>query len=158
MHHRQVNERWLDEFRPWVYGAGFGWQLGTGLATYITTGGVYLLIALGASTGRPLLAFGFGTAFGLARGLAILAGRRITSPEQMRALHRRLAVLAPASRRLVIATALVCAACLSVLVVPGAAAATGVVVIVSSLGVAVVALWAVATVATVTRTPVGAEG
>ena len=27
-HSRQVNERWLDQFRPWVYGAGFGWQIG----------------------------------------------------------------------------------------------------------------------------------
>src|SRR5688500_5289062 len=26
-HRRQVNERWLDEFRPWVYGAGFGFQI-----------------------------------------------------------------------------------------------------------------------------------
>ena len=30
-HSRQVNERWLDQFRPWVYGAGFGWQIGAGL-------------------------------------------------------------------------------------------------------------------------------
>ncbi len=37
IHRRQVNERWLDHFRPWVYGAGFGWQIGVGLATYITT-------------------------------------------------------------------------------------------------------------------------
>src|SRR5437588_11810832 len=25
---RQVNERWLDEYRGWVYGLGFGGQLG----------------------------------------------------------------------------------------------------------------------------------
>ncbi|MEN3272457.1 MAG: hypothetical protein V7636_1218, partial [Actinomycetota bacterium] len=41
-HRRQVNERWLDQYRPWVFGAGFGWQIGTGLATYITTAAVYL--------------------------------------------------------------------------------------------------------------------
>src|SRR5436305_15262280 len=28
---RQVNERWLDEFRGWVYGLGFGAQLGLGV-------------------------------------------------------------------------------------------------------------------------------
>ena len=39
---RQVNERWLDQFRLWVYGAGFGWQIGTGLATYVKTAAVYL--------------------------------------------------------------------------------------------------------------------
>ena len=36
-HSRQVNERWLDQFRPWAYGAGFGWQIGAGLVTYIKT-------------------------------------------------------------------------------------------------------------------------
>ena len=49
-HGRQVNERWLDRYRPWVYGAGFGWQIGCGLATYITSAAVYLMIVLGALT------------------------------------------------------------------------------------------------------------
>ncbi len=53
VHHRQVNERWLDRFRPWVYGAGFGWQIGSGLATYIMTSAVYLMILLSALSGRP---------------------------------------------------------------------------------------------------------
>ena len=30
---RQVNERWLDEYRGWVYGLGFGAQLGLGITT-----------------------------------------------------------------------------------------------------------------------------
>ncbi len=51
-HGRQVNERWLDQYRAWVYGGGFGWQIGSGLATYITTAGVYLTILLAALTGR----------------------------------------------------------------------------------------------------------
>jgi MFS family permease len=151
VHYRQVNERWLDEFRPWVYGAGFGWQLGTGLATYITTGGVYLLIALGASTGRPLLALALGAAFGMARGLAILAGRRISDPDAMRALHRRLASLEPASRRLVVATALACAACLSVLVVPMRSEVVDTDVAALAVGVTGVGVWAAVTVATATR-------
>src|SRR3954447_10253357 len=37
IHRRQVNERWLDRYRPWVYAGGFGWQVGTGFATYIRT-------------------------------------------------------------------------------------------------------------------------
>src|SRR5262249_37043821 len=28
MHTRQVNEDWLDLYRGWVYGVGFGWQIG----------------------------------------------------------------------------------------------------------------------------------
>ena len=39
VHHRQVNERWLDQFRPWVYGAGFGWQIGDGVRHLHQDGG-----------------------------------------------------------------------------------------------------------------------
>src|SRR5947208_1403835 len=38
---RQVNEDWLNRYRGWVYGAGFGFQLGTGVLTIITTASVY---------------------------------------------------------------------------------------------------------------------
>jgi len=34
---RQVNERWLDRYRGWVYGFGFGLQIGVGFATYVMT-------------------------------------------------------------------------------------------------------------------------
>ena len=88
-HRRQVNERWLDHYRPWVYGAGFGWQIGSGVATYITTAAVYLMIVLGALTGAPVVAFLVGTLFGLLRGLAVLLTRNQTSPTLLRAFHRR---------------------------------------------------------------------
>jgi len=88
-HPRQVNERWLDQYRSWVYGAGFGWQIGVGLATYIMTAAVYALIVLGALTARPLVALALGVTFGLVRGLAILLGRSITSPAALVAFHRR---------------------------------------------------------------------
>ena len=70
-HGRQVNERWLDQYRAWVYGGGFGWQIGVGLATYIMTAGIYLMILLAALTGDPLVALAIGAGFGLVRGLAI---------------------------------------------------------------------------------------
>lgn len=89
VHHRQVNERWLDQFRPWVYGAGFGWQIGTGLVTYIKTCAVYLMIVLAALTGNPEVALLVGTLFGLVRGLAVFLGRRITSPTALADFHRR---------------------------------------------------------------------
>ncbi len=89
VHRRQVNERWLDHYRPWVYGAGFGWQIGSGLATYITTAAVYLMIALGALTGAPVIAFLLGTLFGLLRGLAVLLTRKQSNPTLLRAFHRR---------------------------------------------------------------------
>ena len=33
---RQVNEDWLGRYRGWVYGFGFGAQLGFGLVTVVT--------------------------------------------------------------------------------------------------------------------------
>lgn len=88
-HRRQVNEAWLDQFRPWVYGVGFGWQIGTGLMTYIMTAAVYLTVVLAGLTGDPLVAFGIAVLFGFTRGLAILLGVRLTGPERLRAFHRR---------------------------------------------------------------------
>jgi hypothetical protein len=95
VHHRQVNERWLDGFRPWVYGAGFGWQIGTGVATYIKTAAVYLLIVLAALSASPLLALGLGVLFGLVRGLAVVLGRNITSPGTLAEFHRRFISFGP---------------------------------------------------------------
>ncbi len=89
VHHRQVNERWLDQFRPWVYGAGFGWQIGAGLATYIKTSAVYLMILLAVLTGDPSTAFFVGVTFGLVRGLAVFLGLRITTSARLADFHRR---------------------------------------------------------------------
>ena len=89
VHHRQVNERWLDQFRPWVYGAGFGWQIGMGLATYIKTCAVYLMILLAVLTGSPQVAVLVGLVFGLVRGLAVFLGRHITTPAALADFHRR---------------------------------------------------------------------
>jgi MFS family permease len=86
---RQVDEVWLDRYRSWVYGAGFGWQIGVGLTTYLVTAAVYLTIALAALTGDPLAALLVGAGFGLVRGLAVLLSRSATTLERLQALHRR---------------------------------------------------------------------
>lgn len=89
IHRRQVNERWLDRYRPWVYGCGFGWQIGSGFSTYIMTASVYLLVVLAALTATPLAALAVGTVFGTVRGAMVFMGRSITSPEALRAFHAR---------------------------------------------------------------------
>ena len=53
---RQVNERWLDEFRGWFYGVGFGWQIGVGVATYVMTAAVGLTVVVASLSGRPAVA------------------------------------------------------------------------------------------------------
>jgi hypothetical protein len=103
IHHRQVNERWLDQFRPWVYGAGFGWQIGTGLATYIVTAAVYLMILLSALIGNPWAAIALGVLFGLVRGLSVCLGRRITNSETLRTFHLHFQQLGPTVRRATVA-------------------------------------------------------
>lgn len=101
-HTRQVNETWLDQYRSWVYGGGFGWQIGVGLATYVTTAAVYLMVALAALTASPQAAFVVVTGFGLVRGMAVLLGRNLTTPQRMMALHRRLDELLPAAQRAIV--------------------------------------------------------
>ena len=123
IHRRQVNERWLDQFRPWVYGAGFGWQIGTGLATYIKTAAVYLMIVLLALAGDPWVALGVGALFGLVRGLAVLLGRRITTFDALARLHRRMAELDGPSVAAVVAVELAAAVLCGWLTSPGIAAA-----------------------------------
>jgi hypothetical protein len=98
-HTRQVNEVWLDQYRSWVYGGGFGWQIGVGLATYVTTAAVYLMIGLAALTASPTAAFLVVTGFGLVRGLAVLLGRNLVNPERLLSMHRRLAELLPTAQR-----------------------------------------------------------
>ncbi len=123
IHHRQVNERWLDQFRSWVYGIGFGFQIGMGLATYIMTAALYLLLVIAALSGSVAVAVSLGAVFGLVRGLAVLLGRSITNPETLRSFHRRFSALGPKVKLAVIATEGGCAtAFLVALWVPVAAA------------------------------------
>jgi MFS family permease len=103
IHHRQVNERWLDQFRAWVYGVGFGFQIGMGLATYIMTAALYLLLVLSALSQSVVVAVALGATFGLVRGLAVLLGRAITNTESLRSFHRRFSAIGPEIRLLTIA-------------------------------------------------------
>ena len=128
-HRRQVDEVWLDQYRSWVYGAGFGWQIGTGFATYIMTAAVYLTVGLAALTGRPVVAFGLCVLFGLTRGLAIFLGVRLTDPERLRVFHRRFEAAGPTVKWAVIglqaAVAVVAAAAVSPLAGAAIAVALG---------------------------------
>jgi hypothetical protein len=94
-HPRQVNERWLDRFRPWAYASGFGWQIGTGFATYVMTDAIYALAIVSICALPPVSAFAVGTLFGLVRGACLLVGASVSAPDSLRALHERMARLAP---------------------------------------------------------------
>ena len=87
---RQVDDRWLSQYRSWVYATGFGWQIGTGVLTYVMTSAVGLVVALCVLTGEPWVAFGVTSGFGTARGMAVLLTGRAGDPQSLRALHRTL--------------------------------------------------------------------
>jgi hypothetical protein len=129
VHYRQVNERWLDAYRPWVYGVGFGVQIGCGLATYITTATVYLFVVLGALTGSPAVAVALGGLFGLVRGLAVLLTRRVTAPPDLLAFHRRFASALPGAEWGVRAAAAVAAVVLGIVAGPPAGLVAAVLVV-----------------------------
>lgn len=101
-HPRQVNEAWLRTYRPWAYASGFGLQIGAGLTTYLMTAATYLLVVVAALT-TPLTALLAGGLFGLVRGLTVLLGALATTPQQLLALHRRLAALDVTSLRVAMA-------------------------------------------------------
>ncbi len=90
---RQVDDRWLARYRPWVYGAGFGWQIGVGFATYLMTAGVVVVSALAALTGSAADAVALGVVFGLARGCTVFLTARAGTPAALRTLHARLSRL-----------------------------------------------------------------
>ncbi|MTD17391.1 hypothetical protein GIS00_26010 [Nakamurella sp. YIM 132087] len=97
VHPRQVDETWLRRYRRWVYAAGFGVQIGSGFATYIMTGAVYLTAVTAVLSGSPVAALLLGLLFGLVRGVAVLLGALATSPDRLRRLLSRIERLSPVS-------------------------------------------------------------
>jgi hypothetical protein len=87
---RQVNEDWLHRYRGWVYGAGFGVQLGLGVTTIVTTAAVYATIAGAVLAGTAAAGATVGAAFGAARAVTLLATARVRGPHALVALDRRL--------------------------------------------------------------------
>ncbi len=114
---RQVNEDWLNRYRGWVYGAGFGAQLGVGVATIVTSATVYVALAAEAMVGSAVAGAAVGATFGLVRAAPLLAVRRTASYSQLVDQHRHLVALAPAGRRVTLAATVVGAAILSTAVV-----------------------------------------
>jgi len=97
---RQVNEDWLHLYRGWLYGAGFGLQLGLGVATVVTTAGVYATLVIAAASGSMAAGAAIGGVFGFARALPVLLAARVRSTDallEMDAGLRRLQPLAVSS-------------------------------------------------------------
>src|SRR3954447_17526513 len=88
--HRQVNEDWLGRYRGWVYGGGFGFQLGLGVVTIVTTAAVYAVVVLAALSGSITTAAIIGAVFGASRALPIFSMAHVRRPDQLRRVHSAL--------------------------------------------------------------------
>ncbi len=120
---RQVDENWLHAYRGWVYGAGFGLQLGFALVTIITSWSTWAVLAVAVLSGTWWSALAIGATFGLARGLVLLAARRADTPQRLADLHARIASsAAPTARATRTGLVVLAAATAAVAVVSGASA------------------------------------
>ena len=97
---RQVNEDWLVAYRSWVYGAGFGLQLGAAVATVVNTALVPLFMLAALLAGDAAAGLAIGAAFGAARGASMVLSSRVRTTDDLRKLHRRLDLHADRARRL----------------------------------------------------------
>ena len=98
---RQVDDAWLARYRGWVYGSGFGVQLGAGVATTVTTAAVYATVALAAvvgANGDLAWALVTGLVFGLARATPVLAAARLADADRVRRAGAAMAAAATPSR------------------------------------------------------------
>jgi hypothetical protein len=86
---RQVNERWLDRYRGWVYGLGFGAQLGLGVTTVVSSAATYVALIAAFLSREPVAGASIVGCFGLVRGVTPLAAARVKDTGALVAFHRR---------------------------------------------------------------------
>jgi hypothetical protein len=85
---RQVDEDWLGRYRGWVYGVGFGYQLGLGVVTVVTSAATFALLGLALLSQSAALGLLLGAVFGGARALPALALRDVRTHDDVRAVAR----------------------------------------------------------------------
>jgi hypothetical protein len=88
---RQVDERWLAEYRGWVYGAGYGAQLGLGVTTVVSSAATYVALLAAVLTARASAGAIVLGCYGAVRGLTPLAAAGVRSQRRLLEFHRGLA-------------------------------------------------------------------
>jgi hypothetical protein len=101
---RQVNEDWLHRYRSWVYGLGFGFQLGLGLVTVVSASAIYLAFLASLLSASPAAGAAIGGAFGLLRSVVLFAAGGARSPSALLRLADRLARFDAPVRMLAVAS------------------------------------------------------
>jgi hypothetical protein len=95
---RQVNERWLDEYRGWVYGLGYGGQLGLAVVTVVSSAATYVALIAAVLTANAAAGAVVVGCYGLVRGLTPLFAARVRTPRELVALHASMARWRSAAR------------------------------------------------------------
>ncbi|MBO0769407.1 MAG: hypothetical protein J2O48_12050 [Solirubrobacterales bacterium] len=98
---RQVNEDWMSTFRGWVYGVGFGAQLGLGFITLVACAAIYATFAVAFLSGSPLIGVCIGAVFGATKAASLLPAGMARTREALVALHQGLIRVEPFSVRAV---------------------------------------------------------
>ena len=80
---RQVDEGWRAGYRGWVWGFGYGLQLGAGVVTVVTTSTVYVTWLAAALSGSAVGGALIGSAFGFARAIPVLSVAGVRRPDQL---------------------------------------------------------------------------
>ncbi|MEJ7584220.1 MAG: hypothetical protein WKF43_09065 [Acidimicrobiales bacterium] len=86
---RQVDEQWIGRYRGWVYGAGFGFQLGAGVVTVVTSAIVWVALAAALLSASWEVGLVLGVVFGVVRSLPVLLTAPVRSPAALHVLHQR---------------------------------------------------------------------
>ena len=82
-----------------MYGVGFGYQLGLGVVTIVSSAATFAVLAIALLTQSALAGALVGLVFGAARALPALLVRRVDSPDRLRRLGRGVEAHAAAAAR-----------------------------------------------------------
>lgn len=118
---RQVNENWLSTYRGWVYGGGFGAQLGLGVSTFVVASAVYVVLVGAFASGSMLAGALIGAVFGTARAVPVLLTADVRDHLALRARMNALQQQLPTVRRTLLVTQAAVALCAALVAVAGQA-------------------------------------
>jgi hypothetical protein len=95
---RQVDENWLSSYRGWVYGAGYGLQLGAAFTTIVSASITYVAFACALLANSIVAAALIGAVFGFARATPQLLTAHVDDPASLRAVMQRFDAALPRAR------------------------------------------------------------
>jgi hypothetical protein len=96
---RQVDENWLSSYRGWVYGAGYGVQLGAAFTTIVSASITYVAFVCALLANSVVAAMLIGATFGAARSVPQLLTAHVDDPFSLRVLMQRFDAALPRARR-----------------------------------------------------------